>query len=360
MKASYARVYVTRSFELFILSLTGTVVISVTGFSPSAMIQNRSNNLEVAKLLVAKDQHLPNIADIEDEFLPLHVAAVLGHKNMVHYLMGVTSSQEDNIEDHGPAFVAFLINSGLYDIALLFLQRYGALIARETKMHVSLLQLIAMQNSAFKSGTKFNFWQTLIYFCVPTKLEESTYHCSCGDVENPTHCCISGTMKQKLLGVFWKVAEMLVPRIKHVRGIKWKHDHAIQLVRHLCMEYEKLDFSEARQRVGRSVIAATTSGIPEVIEEIVSTFPEAIYSKNEEGQNLFHIAILNRQRKAFKRIYQLSDKPVINNLLTLPDSLGNTNLDLVAYLKEEQSSKLKADATGAALQMQLELQWFKG
>ncbi|XP_059665945.1 uncharacterized protein LOC132311836 [Cornus florida] len=314
-----------------------------------------ANNLEVAKLLVAKVQRLPNIED--NEFLPLHHAAVFGHKNMVHYLMDVTSYQEDN--KWLTTFVAYLINSGLYDIALLFLQRHGALIARETNMHVSLLQLLAMQNSAFKSGTKFNFWQTLIYFCVPTKLEESTYHCSCGDVENPTHCCISGTMKQKLLGVFWKVAEMLLPCIKHVRGIKWKHDHAIQLVRHLCMEYEKLDFSEARHRVGRSVIAATISGIPEVIEEIVSIFPEAIYSKNEEGQNLLHIAILNRQRKAFKRIYQLSDKPVINSLLTWPDSSGNTSLDLVAYLKKEQSSKLKADAAGAALQMQLELQWFK-
>ncbi|XP_059669119.1 uncharacterized protein LOC132314251 [Cornus florida] len=221
-----------------------------------------------------------------EALLPLHVAALLCYKNMVLYLMDVT-----DIEEYEDIFVGSLIMRGLYD--------------------------------------------------VPPKLEESTYNCSGGDFENPTHCHI------------------YVPWIKDVRGIKWKNDQAIQLVRHLCIEYEKLDFSEARYRVGRSVFATTTYGIPEVVEEILSIFPEAIYSKNEKGQNLFQIAILNRQRDVFKLIYQLSDKSIMNYLLAWPDSSGNTSLDLVACLKKKQSSKLKAAAAGAVLQMQLELQWFK-
>ncbi|XP_059665947.1 uncharacterized protein LOC132311840 isoform X1 [Cornus florida] len=319
-----------------------------------------SDNLEAAKLLVAKDQSLPNVKDDYGN-LPLQLAAYLGHRNMVLYLMDVTGDVinhrpfEDD-EDGGDVVIGLILH-GLYDIALLLVKRYGAF-ARE-ELQLSLLQAISMENSAFRSGKKFNFGQSLIYFYVPAKLEEPTWHWSGGDIENPINCCIYDTMKQKLLCLFWKVAEMLVPWIKRVREIKWKNEHALQLVKQLCMEYEKFDFSEVGDIIRASLIAATTLGIPEVVKEIISVFPETIYTTNEEEQNLFYIAILNRQRNVFKLIYQLSDKSIIHSLLTWPDSSLNTSLDLVACLKSEQSSKLKIDAAGAALQMQLELQWFK-
>ncbi|XP_059669125.1 uncharacterized protein LOC132314259 [Cornus florida] len=173
-----------------------------------------ANNLEVAKLLVAKDQHLPNIY-YEDDFLPLHVAALLGYKNMVLYLMDVTGKDGD-VGGYGPIFVGALSIRGLYD------------------------------------------------------------------------------------------------------------------------------FSEARYMVGRSVIAATTFGIPEVVEEIVSIFPEAIYSKNEEGQNLFQIAILKRQRDEVENISFMCESKFEIGRKTLAMIFSETHEDLLKegekWLKDTANS----------------------
>ncbi|XP_059665439.1 ankyrin repeat-containing protein ITN1-like [Cornus florida] len=191
------------------------------------------------------------------------------------------------------------------------------------------------------------------------RLEESTI--GFGDP-----CCNNGLdrlgllLKQKLPSVFWKVAEMIVPQLENIRETKWKHYHAIRLVGYLCMELEFGPISTLAEDVMQNaLITAATSGIPEIVSKIILRFPKEIHYKNNEGQNLFHITILNRRRNVFKLICQLCHKIDLRTILSSPNSSDKTCLDMVACLNSEQKLNLKTQAAGAALQMQLELQWFQ-
>ncbi|XP_059665441.1 uncharacterized protein LOC132311533 isoform X2 [Cornus florida] len=118
----------------------------------SLHIAAAAGNLEAAKWLVEKNQILPNIPDYGGE-VPLQRAALFGHRNLAHYLLAFTEREYIGGE-HGGWFVRVLIGCGLYDIALLFVECYPEL-AMENQVDLSLLQTIAMENSAFPSGSKF-------------------------------------------------------------------------------------------------------------------------------------------------------------------------------------------------------------
>ncbi|XP_059669054.1 uncharacterized protein LOC132314176 [Cornus florida] len=302
----------------------------------------KSGNIEGAKLLlVAKNPSLPTVSD-NDGNLPLYQAASSGHENMFHYLMDLISEdvKEQLINrDSGTRIVTSFMLHGFYDIALSLVKRYPAL-ARGSRC-LSLFELIAVENAAFRSGMKFNFWQRLIYFYVPVPLEESAYHRSGSNIENPTN--------------FYSY----VSGIKYIHDIKRKNEQALRLFKHFCMELAKVDSSEIEitTTINKSLIMAASYGITQIVKEIISVFPEAIFHKNEEGQNLIHIAIVNRNIGLFKFIYKFSDElGVARTLLLMSDSAGNTSLDMVACLKSEQKLVLKDCAPGAALQMQHELQ----
>ncbi|KAF7138442.1 hypothetical protein RHSIM_Rhsim07G0098400 [Rhododendron simsii] len=117
-------------------------------------------DVEIAKLLFKKNPDLPNIWN-QDGRLPLHHAAFLGHKHMVQYLFEITA---EGIEpkpfegQSGNVLLSELIISGLYDVALLVLQRHPNLAVSDP----SPLNEIAQKPSAFLSGVRFNFWQWFI------------------------------------------------------------------------------------------------------------------------------------------------------------------------------------------------------
>ncbi|XP_059669127.1 uncharacterized protein LOC132314261 [Cornus florida] len=130
------------------------------------------------------------------------------------------------------------------------------------------------------------------------------------------------------------------------------HDQAIQFVKQVCVEAAKLDFPKANGIIGPSILVATTFGISEVVEEIPTVFPEAIYVKNEMNQNVFHVAIANRHKNVFNLIYQFHDEFIGQINLSSQDLTGNSGLDLVSCLNSEQELNLRGDAAGATLQLQ--------
>ncbi|CAK9170244.1 unnamed protein product [Ilex paraguariensis] len=190
---------------------------------------------------------------------------------------------------------------------------------------------------------------------VPAQLENLADQHSGGDIENPVHGCIS--VVQNLHSKFWKLTGKLVPQIKHIQEIKVIHHQAVQLVKLLCMEIVKLDYSKAASIFGVSLKVAAITGVREVVEEILSSFPGAIYLKNEFNQTIFHLAIVNRRENIFNLVYQFEE--FSNLFISTVDSTMNNGLHLAGCLESQQKLNLRARAAGAALQMQLELQWFK-
>ena len=83
-------------------------------------------------------------------------------------------------------------------------------------------------------------------------------------------------------------------------------------------------------------------------------FPNAIWSTNEDGHNFIQYSVINRSEKIYNLLYEMSEHK--NIYKTIKDSSGNNLLHLAARLAPTNKLNL---ISGAALQIQRELQWFK-
>ncbi|XP_058208072.1 uncharacterized protein LOC131321073 [Rhododendron vialii] len=148
--------------------------------------------------------------------------------------------------------------------------------------------------------------------------------------------------------------DFAVPPVKSIRKEKLRHHHALELVKFLCKEVAKSKLSKAERIFKPALRKAARVGIPEIIEEIVLSYPLALSFINLDNVNIIKYAILYRRERVFNLIYQLGWKYIYG-----VDNLLNNALHLAAHLRREQQINLKDSAAGAVLQMQREMQWFK-
>ncbi|KAK4391870.1 hypothetical protein Sango_1964800 [Sesamum angolense] len=128
-----------------------------------------------------------------------------------------------------------------------------------------------------------------------------------------------------------------------------------KLVKCLCKEISSLSCMEAKGIYNDAMMLAAALGIHEVVEEF-ETHPTIIYHQTSvSGQYIFHVAVENRSEHVYNLIYQMSDHKHFYS--DLCDVNGNNLLHLAAKLAP--SHKLN-EISGAALQMQREIQWYKG
>ncbi|XP_052198765.1 uncharacterized protein LOC127805950 [Diospyros lotus] len=316
-----------------------------------------AGNIEAAMMLVNKNPRLPYIGRDSDG-VPLGAAAFMANREMVSYLLSVTKEDIDPrpfIGKLGFELIHSLIIGGLYDIALMLIRRHPKLAVED----VSLLNRMALKSSAFPSGLAFNFCQRFIYSHVPTKLENSEklekQQCG-GDIESPAQCPTPVKLRMRLQAMVWKVAEIFVPQIKRVREKKQENQYAVELLKFLCTEVGKLDHLKAKNMVRAPLTRAASVGIREVVEEILHTIPGSTHL-TLEGKSVYQLAVLNRREQVFNLIYQHEGSPFL--IFSLVDAKGNNALHAAGYLHPQQLLNLRSGAAGPALQMQLELQWFK-
>ncbi|KAI3709627.1 hypothetical protein L2E82_39393 [Cichorium intybus] len=84
----------------------------------------------------------------------------------------------------------------------------------------------------------------------------------------------------------------------------------------------------------------------DVVKYILSYFPDALTSANEEGHNIIQYAVINRSENIYNMLYQMSEHK--NIYRTIKDPHQNNLLHLVARLAP--SNKLNL-ISGAALQI---------
>lgn len=132
------------------------------------------------------------------------------------------------------------------------------------------------------------------------------------------------------------------------------HQQTLQLIKRLCAEVAGLDYSSAASIFDPPIILAAISGISELVEEILESFPPAIWSRNQEGHNIFLLAVENRRENIFNILYQMSEHKQLATQLR--DIKRNNILHLAGKLAPPARLTL---VSGAALQMQRELQWYK-
>ncbi|KAL6327301.1 hypothetical protein AAG906_018603 [Vitis piasezkii] len=108
-------------------------------------------------------------------------------------------------------------------------------------------------------------------------------------------------------------------------------------------------------QVRQAVFQAVKRGNVEFVTEMIKSIPELAWNRDINGRNIFFIAIFNRQEKIFNLLHGLTDAQKMKVISPL-DRFGNSMLHLVAMLAPSEQLD---GISGAALQMQRELQWFK-
>ncbi|KAI8554069.1 hypothetical protein RHMOL_Rhmol05G0068900 [Rhododendron molle] len=245
-------------------------------------------NIVAAGWLVQMNWDLANIED-KCGTLAVHVAAGLGNREMVDFLLKHTTKLSET--ESGLKLLHSLASSGLYDIALTFLQHNRKL----ASMTPSPLVVLAQKRTSFLSGTSLNFLLRLIYCEIPLEVEDIANHPQERDIENPTKFVVSAIIYDPFNS------------IKSLRETKLMHHQALNLVKCLCEEVVKTDFPNAAKIFTEPLRNATCVGIHEIVEEILESFPSAIHLRSEKDQSLFHLAIVYRRANVFNLIYQMKE-----------------------------------------------------
>lgn len=113
--------------------------------------------------------------------------------------------------------------------------------------------------------------------------------------------------------------------------------------------------SELLRTPTRLLFDAASSGNVEFLVILIRAYPDLLWKVDEKNQSLFHIAALNRHESIFNIIYELGS---IKDLIAAYKEVSTRNnmLHLVASLPPPGRLQI---VSGAALQMQRELLWFK-
>ncbi|KAG5529299.1 hypothetical protein RHGRI_029859 [Rhododendron griersonianum] len=279
---------------------------------------------KLAKLIVDKNRELvTRTGQSANGHFPVIVASLYGHKEMVHYLYDVTPIGELNGKD-GATLLNCLITADMYDVASHLLEQNPQLGLTKDHYGDYTLGILAKKPSAFPSGCKLVYWKRWIY------------------------------------------------SIPDIYDKKLTHHEALKILRCICKEIFKLRESQLND-IGIDVIIhdAIQHGILEFIVEITKQDPSVIRRKKDsvirrkkdsmiwrkcvKGRTIFALAIVLRQEIFFSLIHGLG---IMKSIMACErDVFLNNFLHLAAKLSPP--SQLER-VSGAALQIQRELQWFKG
>ncbi|KAK9265794.1 hypothetical protein L1049_025371 [Liquidambar formosana] len=331
----------------------------------------RVGNTKAAMLLVKKNPKLPQIRNSFGS-TPLHLAAKYGQKETALYLLSVTSDEAPSpfTGEIGARLLSHLIIADFYGIALAILKRYPKLALERDGDRQSPLDRLADRPLAFASGSHLGYWQRIIYHCIPVEIDDDISQKSKagGDVENPTDSsqkcsgkstrhrflqqitAAFGTLRRKAHVTLWITIKQLVPTINQIHDAKLMHKQTLKLVK--CMTAEVASSEENTVAFLRAPFyTATKMGIHEFVVEIINTCPFIIRFPDDNNYTLFQLAVLHRHEKIFSLIHQMTERAQF--AADFKDRFKNNLLHLAGKLRP--SSRI----SGAALQMQRELQWFK-
>ncbi|BAT88559.1 hypothetical protein VIGAN_05209000 [Vigna angularis var. angularis] len=317
-----------------------------------AMGESRS----AAKALVTKNPSLTQLTDFKG-FTPLIYSITSAKcKEMVWYFVLNTTDERPGCPFSGPSaaqLVALLTAAGFHDVTIYLLQHYPDLATLSDSKGSIILNVLSKLPSDFQSGNKLGFWKRCIYHCMPDEL----------DFLPPSH--LRGNLKdsfgnsshyQSYFGsTIWDGIQSIVPGIKLVRETKLRHASAARLVELVCTQVSNLNDTEFWQSFVSAdiVFNASSSGIVEILRISFQFFPDLVWSHLPNEGYVAQTAIKYRQEKVFSLVCNM---PIVCKFLILAlDESQNTTSHLAARFASPQ----QASISGAAFQMQKELQWFK-
>ncbi|XP_041027338.1 uncharacterized protein LOC121267517 [Juglans microcarpa x Juglans regia] len=268
-----------------------------------------SGIVSIAEEMVKKNIELPMIRG-RKRMTPLYMAVLQGHRNMVAYLYSVTAFERLTPLERIDILVA-CISSDLYEIALKILKDYPELSTMKDTYGKIALQELAKKPYAIGSKSQLSVWEIWLKYSWFRGIYDEA---------------LLGTIARRLVDLLWKNVLLLPEKefIKLVRG------------------HSSFLFDAAR------------SGNVEFLIVLIRSYPDLIWRVDEKNRSIFHLAIKYRQESVFNLIYELGSIKGIIALYT--DQDNNNMLHLAAEIAPPDRLNT---ISGAALQVQRELLWFK-
>ncbi|XP_026419723.1 protein ACCELERATED CELL DEATH 6-like [Papaver somniferum] len=333
-------------------------------------IAAREGNKNVSKAIVDKNRNATQIRD-KDQKVPLLTAALFaspGQKDTIEYLCTVTENKDPSpfAGPDGASLICNILDAHYYDIALYLFQRYPNLVLEKTKnSRMWPLEVISERPFAFRSENKLKLRERCIYSLIQIDTTSlGRYHGSTmGDVENPS--VWSQDVHMRYRGIISKFFSRFithfaphVPSMERIYKLKLMHEQAAALVKglicHLRITKSTTEISDFFKN-SQVLQTAIKFGTNELVEECLTHFPDLNWA-NMNNKRLIQIAIEERNEKILKLICKTS-KEYKKQLFSNRDLSGNSILHYAAKLAPLPQL---TSVSGAALQMQREMQWFKG
>ncbi|PWA96607.1 ankyrin repeat-containing domain, PGG domain protein [Artemisia annua] len=268
-----------------------------------------------ARILVEQNPDMTRVPNPHGN-TPLTLAAWHGNKDTLKYLLTVTRKLLPGEEGMcvytgvaGGNLITLTIQAGFLDIALEIVAMHPNIMLECNWRSQTALELLATKPELFSSGSTLGFWGYLIYSS---------------------------------------------PSIKNIHDIKVAHIQSNLLIKCICASViEKMDHDIAWKILGSAISSAIKHGTPEVVEECISTYPDIIWY-TDQGFHLSLEAIKQRQERVYNILCQTSRHKVYQ--ATMVDEENENSLHKAAKLAPPHRLEV---VTGAALQLQRELRWFK-
>ncbi|KAF8408608.1 hypothetical protein HHK36_004671 [Tetracentron sinense] len=304
-----------------------------------------SGIVRIAEVMVEKNEHLL-IMRGSSGLLPLCVAALLGHRDMVHYLYSVTKDENLTTHDRIGLLVA-TISTNLFDVALQILHHHPELATVRDGNGETALHVLARKPWVFASGNQLTFLERSIYQCGYSHFS-AIYFGIHVELPNESKFSFKSPGYQ---------THMITKGFRIIHEKKLLHVQAHELVKLLWQQVLLLDDSQIGDLLrepSRPLFAATEYGIVELVTELIRSYPDLIWKVDNQHRSIFHIAVAHRQQKIFNLIFEIG---ALKYLITSYKDDNNNNILHLAG-KMAPSNQLNT-VSSAALQMQRELLWFK-
>ncbi|XP_062027686.1 ankyrin repeat-containing protein NPR4-like isoform X1 [Rosa rugosa] len=265
----------------------------------------------IAEVMVEVNPILPRIRGSNNS-TALHMATLLGHREMVRYLYSKTKrilTYQDRV-----GLLIAAITADLYDVALDIVKQHPEMALARDENEETALHVMARKPSAYHNGSQLGFWK---------------------------RCILS------------------FPRdFKRSCEEKVKHALATELVKQLWKKILTLEndskIGDLIRKPSRLLFTAAELGNLDFLIILMRSYPNLIWKVDEQNRSIFHIAVVHRQEKVFNLIYELGGLKDL--IASYKDDNNNNMLHLAAKLAP--ANRLNTD-TGAAFQLRRELLWFK-
>nr|XP_043623989.1 uncharacterized protein LOC122595642 [Erigeron canadensis] len=359
-----------------------------------------NGTIAMVKCMVEKNTALLTIPGSGGR-LPVYVAALSGNYEMVKYLYEQATKLNDNTFTSRQIRLLFqeCVQANMFDIALKIVEDHP-----EVADNGIVLEALARKPDAF-SGKKSNIVRRSINLAflpesdsealqllrivwgniakkpkaeIDDILRGTSHHKSTDRRINQNHKIDSGNVDQvlqlqKLISEH--IANMNVETHYIMKGqqASAKEGQALKL-QELIFEHTTKMLVKSQNLIREPVVTilsnqnekpwmasssdvmfvATEKGNTEFVIELIRQYHDLINKVNENNQTIFHVAVRHRREGIYNLMYEIGS---VKDLITFrKDENGNNMLHLAGLCA--QKSRLE-DVSGAALQMQRELLWFK-